>query len=144
MKKLLCILLDVLTAAFLAGGWLIHSFTTKKLGMSRWVVFQSLKWKKALPLDVLKLVVPLLFLVLFAVLLKKYLDSRQKLSKPAFVRVAVCGLLLLFYVLFTVLADQKSVRAYYLLLPFLSLAVLLQLLNGFCCLQSSLPAGSSD
>ena len=54
MKKILFVFLDLLSIAFLAGGYAIQYFTKRKLGMVRWVVFKNKQLQEQMPVDVLK------------------------------------------------------------------------------------------
>ena len=46
MKKIIYIFLDLLTIAFLIGGYAFQYFTRKKLGMLRWVNYQNMQIQK--------------------------------------------------------------------------------------------------
>ena len=54
MKKIIYICLDLLTIAFLIGGYAFQYFTRKKLGMLRWVNYQNMQLQKNHVYDVLK------------------------------------------------------------------------------------------
>lgn len=54
MKKIIYICLDLLTIAFLIGGYVFQYFTRKKLGMLRWVNYQNMQLQKNHVYDVLK------------------------------------------------------------------------------------------
>ena len=43
MKKIIYTFLDLLTIAFLIGGYVFQYFTRKKLGMLRWVNYQNMQ-----------------------------------------------------------------------------------------------------
>ena len=46
MKKIIYTFLDLLTIAFLIGGYVFQYFTRKKLGMLRWVNYQNMQIQK--------------------------------------------------------------------------------------------------
>lgn len=54
MKKIIYTFLDLLTIAFLIGGYVFQYFTRKKLGMLRWVNYQNMQIQKNPVYDVLK------------------------------------------------------------------------------------------
>ena len=54
MKKIIYICLDLLTIAFLIGGYAFQYFTRKKPGMLRWVNYQNMQLQKNHVYDVLK------------------------------------------------------------------------------------------
>lgn len=54
MKKIGCILTAVIEIAALAGAYIIHYYTERKLGMIRYVNFKNMTWEREYPIEILK------------------------------------------------------------------------------------------
>ena len=67
MKKIIYICLDLLTIAFLIGGYAFQYFTRKKLGMLRWVNYQNMQIQKNPVYDILKVAAAIVLIVLIIV-----------------------------------------------------------------------------
>lgn len=130
MKRILCILLNLFSAAFLTGAYLIQYFTMRKLGMNRFVVYQQMKWQKRIPVDLLKYVALLLALFLTVYMLVRMIKRWEQIKhrSQAVVQLIVLVVLTLYYAYFTVFMNKSLVRSYYLMMPMIGLAVLMQLL----------------
>ena len=69
MKKIIYTFLDLLTIAFLIGGYVFQYFTRKKLGMLRWVNYQNMQIQKNPVYDILKYITVTAAIVLIVLIL---------------------------------------------------------------------------
>lgn len=129
MKRVFYVLSDLLIVALLAGAYLVQYFTKKKLGMSRWVVYQVMKAEKSLPIEVLRFVAPVAALLLVVLLFWLYGKRKNRLTRIVFFMVLFSGALAFFYLGFTVFLSQDTIRSYYLVLPLIGLANVVQILK---------------
>ncbi|MDO5145391.1 MAG: hypothetical protein Q4D60_00090 [Eubacteriales bacterium] len=129
MKKLCYIMTDVMTAAFLGGAWTLQYFSKRKLGMSRWVGYQTSKWKERLPLEALRLLVPLVLLLFLVIIIRHYWKKRKSYKKIVHgTMVLAVGMSILCLGIILV-NTPETMRAYYLVFPLLSAACILQMIK---------------
>lgn len=129
MKKAICILLDLFSILFLAGGYLIQHFTMAKLGMNRWVVYQQMKAKKAMPVDLLRYVVPIVLLLLILFLWNRFMKEKKQ-SLIDRIMMIIMTLAEAFYLGFSVIMNSGKLRAIYLVLPCIGLSVVMLFLRN--------------
>ena len=111
MKKIIYIFLDLLTIAFLIGGYVFQYFTRKKLGMLRWVNYQNMQIQKNPVYDILKyIIVAAIVLIVLSIVIMQILGIS--------------------YLEITVLKSIESFPAYYFLMPFLGAATLMQIIRN--------------
>lgn len=130
MKKVLFVVLDILTIAFLVGGYVIQYFTKRKLGMMRWVIFKNSKWHEKMPLDVLKYAVAAVVFLLALLAIRGFLKKRANMGLINTVMVFVMAALTVAYLGFTMFVSSDTVRAYYLIMPMIGAAALLQVIRN--------------
>ena len=76
MKKIIYTFLDLLTIAFLIGGYVFQYFTRKKLGMLRWVNYQNMQIQKN-PYDILKYITVAAAIVLIVLIIVGYRKKKE-------------------------------------------------------------------
>lgn len=130
MKRILFALLDLLTIAFLAGGYVMQYFTKRKLGMVRWVNFQERKIQEAIPVDVVKYAAVIVVLLLTIMVVRGFMKKRKSIGKIDTVMMAVLGILVLVYLGFTLFLTIEVTRVYFLILPMVGAAALLQVIRS--------------
>lgn len=130
MKKVLFVVLDILTIAFLVGGYVIQYFTKRKLGMMRWVIFKNSKWHEKMPLDVLKYAAVAVVFLLALLAIRGFLKKRANMGLINTVMVFVMAALTVVYLGFTMFVSSDTVRAYYLIMPMIGAAALLQVIRN--------------
>ncbi len=135
MKKVLYIISDLLIAALLAGAYILQYFAKRKLGMNRWIVFKISKVKEALPIETLRYAAVAVVLVLVVLLVIMYGRLRKECKKIVFYMVMVSVLLAVFYLGFALCFSQEKIRAYYLALPLIGLANVVQILKTFTAMK---------
>ncbi len=135
MKKVLYIISDLLIAALLAGAYIVQYFAKRKLGMNRWIVFRISKVKEALPIDMLRYVAVAAVLALAVLVLILYGRNRKAYQKILLLMVIVTIVLAAGYLGFTLYFSQERVRAYYLMLPLIGLANVVQLAKTFTAMK---------
>ncbi len=135
MKKVLYIISDLLIAALLAGAYIVQYFAKRKLGMNRWIVFKISKVKEALPIEMLRYVAVAAVLALVVLVLLLYGRNRKAYQKIVLPMVIVTIVLAAGYLGFTLYFSQERVRAYYLMLPLIGLANVVQLAKTFTAMK---------
>ena len=126
MKKIIYTFLDLLTIAFLIGGYVFQYFTRKKLGMLRWVNYQNMQIQKNPVYDILKYIT-VAAIVLIVLSIVGYRKKKELLGKIDFVMIVIMQILGISYLGITV---SKSIPAYYFLMPFLGAATLMQIIRN--------------
>lgn len=129
MKKLLYIIGNILIVSLLAGAYVLQYFAERKLGMNRWIVFKIRKVEEAVPIGMLRYAAVALVLILTAALVVSYNKYRRKLKRIVLAMTAVTVLLAVGYLVFTAAFSQEQIRAYYLMLPLIGLACLVQIVK---------------
>ena len=77
MKKIIYIFLDLLTIAFLIGGYAFLYFTRKKLGMLRWVNYQNMQIQKNPVYAILKYITVAAAIVLIVLIIVGYRKKKE-------------------------------------------------------------------
>ena len=129
MKKIIYTFLDLLTIAFLIGGYVFQYFTRKKLGMLRWVNYQNMQIQKNPVYDILKYIT-VAAIVLIVLSIVGYRKKKELLGKIDFVMIVIMQILGISYLEITVLKSIESCPAYYFLMPFLGAATLMQIIRN--------------
>ena len=135
MKKVLYIISDLLIAALLAGAYIVQYFAKRKLGMNRWIVFKISKVKEALPIEMLRYVAVAAVLALAVLVLLLYGRNRKAYQKIVLPMVIVTIVLAAGFLGVTLYFSQERVRAYYLMLPLIGLANVVQLAKTFTAMK---------
>ena len=130
MKKIIYIFLDLLTIAFLIGGYVFQYFTRKKLGMLRWVNYQNMQIQKNPVYAILKYITVAAAIVLIVLIVMGYRKKKELLGKIDFVMIVIMQILGISYLGITVLKSIESFPAYYFLMPFLGAATLMQIIRN--------------
>lgn len=130
MKRVLFVLLDLLSAAFLAGGYVVQYFTRRKLGMLRWVNFQEGKLAEAVPVETVKYAA-LLVLLFFALwIVGRFVKKKNEIGKLDRVMLGVMVLLVAVDVVLTLTLTKDVTAAYFLILPLAGAAALMQIIRS--------------
>lgn len=130
MKRILCVLFDLLTLAFLIGSYAFHYFAKRKLGMVRWLNYTNMNLQEQMPLDILKYVAVVAIGVLAVIVMIGYLKKRTRLGKVDGIMMIFMLILVCVYAGFTVFESAEKLRAYYFMMPFLGMAVFMQVLRN--------------
>lgn len=137
MRKILYIITDFFIAALLAGAYMIQYYTKRKLGMNRWVVYKTSKIKEQVPAEMLRYAVLAAVLVLMALLIVQYGKRRRECKKTVLFMVIMSTVLSAGYLAFVLVLSEEDTHAYYLMLPLIVLAGLIQIIKTFlamrCC-----------
>lgn len=135
MKKILYIIADLLIMALLAGVYIVQYFAKRKLGMNRWIVFKISKVREVLPIEMLRYAAAAAAVLLAVLLVVVYGRYRKAYQKIVFPMVIATVLLAVFYLVFTLYFSQESIRSYYLVLPLIGLANIVQLIKTFAAMK---------
>lgn len=136
MKKILFILLDILSIAFLVGGYIIQYFTKRKLGMVRWVNFQERRVQEMLPVNTLKYAAAIAVLLLTIIILRSFLKKRTSLGMLNTIMMAVLVILAVAYLGCTLFITFEVTPAYFLILPMIGAAALIQIIRNIIVVWS--------
>lgn len=131
MKKIVMIIFDILTLALLASGYIIQYFTKRKLGMMRWINFHTYKYQKMLPLELLKYVAVSVIILLTVFIICRFMKKRKAAKMIDKITITVMAVVTLFDFGFALFSSLESVRAYYFIMPLLSVAALMQIIKNF-------------
>ena len=135
MRKLFYILLDILTAAFLCGGYITDYFTRRKLGMLRWINYYTAKYQKLLPLDLLKYAAAIVASLLVILLLLRLSRKWKQLGICDRTMAAIMTVIWILYLGLSLFVSQDNMRACYFVLPLTGLALLSQLIRNLLSLR---------
>lgn len=130
MKKIVMIIFDILTLALLASGYIIQYFTKRKLGMMRWINFHTYKYQEMLPLELLKYVAVSVIILLTVFIICRFMKKRKAAKMIDKITITVMAVVTLFDFGFTLFSSLESVRAYYFIMPLLSVAALMQIMKN--------------
>ncbi len=130
MKKIIYTFLDLLTIAFLIGGFVFQYFTRKKLGMLRWVNYQNMQIQKNPVYDILKYITVAAAIVLIVLIIVGYRKKKELLGKIDFVMIVIMQILGIIYLGITVLKSMEVLPAYYFLMPLIGAATLMQIIRN--------------
>lgn len=131
MKKIVMIIFDILTLALLASGYIIQYFTKRKLGMMRWINFHTYKYQEMLPLELLKYVAVSVIILLTVFIICRFMKKRKAAKMIDRITITVMAVVTLFDFGFALFSSLESVRAYYFIMPLLSVAALMQIIKNF-------------
>lgn len=131
MKKIVMIIFDILTLALLASGYIIQYFTKRKQGMMRWINFHTYKYQKMLPLELLKYVAVSVIILLTVFIICRFMKKRKAAKMIDRITITVMAVVTLFDFGFALFSSLESVRAYYFIMPLLSVAALMQIIKNF-------------
>lgn len=131
MKKIVMIIFDILTLALLASGYIIQYFTKRKLGMMRWINFHTYKYQEMLPLELLKYVTVSVIILLTVFIICRFMKKRKAAKMIDRITITVMAVVTLFDFGFALFSSLESVRAYYFIMPLLSVAALMQIIKNF-------------
>lgn len=130
MKRLLYIILDLLTVAFLVGAYVIQYFTKRKLGMLRWMNYQNMQFQKNASYGILKYITVLVALVLIILVIFGYKKRKEMMGKLNLVMIIIMSILEVVYLYVTVLLSTEKIASYYLVMPLIGAAVLMQIIRN--------------
>ncbi len=130
MKRLLYILLDLLTAAFLIGAYVIQYFAERKLGMLRWMNYQNMQFQKNASYGLLKYIIVLAALVLIVLIILGYKKKKEMMGKSDLLMMVTMSILELVYLYVTLLLSVEKMVSYYLLMPLVGASVLMQIIRN--------------
>ncbi|GLC79593.1 hypothetical protein [Lacrimispora brassicae] len=129
MKKIGYFIVTLVEILFLAGAYIIHYFTRKKMGMARYVIYKNQGWERTLPMEILKYtsvaVLTALTLLLLAVLIIRRKQKGRLTAAMHFTMVILTPL----YGAYTCISSTETMRAYYFISLMLGAAALLQIIK---------------
>lgn len=116
MKKILLFLCYVVSAGLFVGAYEIDYYTAAKLGMNRWVNFNTAALLEKYPMDTLVLALGVAMLVLIAIGAVRWVTGKRELRLfvPVTVLAAACAAVWFFH--FRATSGVSDNHAYYFIL----------------------------
>ncbi|MFT4105093.1 MAG: hypothetical protein QM657_04955 [Lacrimispora sp.] len=130
MKKIGYAAMTFTEVLFLAGAYLVHYFTRRKMGMARYVIYKNQSWEQDFPMETLKYTAVAVLTAVTLLLLAIWIKRRKGQEKPAPFTYAAMTILTTLYVSYTCISSIKTMRAYYFISLLLGLAALLQIVKA--------------
>lgn len=121
----------LLQVALIAGAFILNFFATTRMGMKRWLNYKNKTWLNTLPIEELKIAVFIILCVATLILIIISVKKIKSLSLIAKLSLLVLILGLIAYTIFMFSNNVSSLRAYYYMLPFFSLSLLIQVVKGY-------------
>lgn len=129
MKRFLCAVCDLLAVVFLTGTKVLADFSRRKLGLVRWLNYYNMKYRKELPVDILKyLAAVLVCLLIVLVLVSAWRKKSGIWDKIMLGAMACTGV---YYLGFTILKNVQTCKTYYFAMPLIGAAALMLILRNF-------------
>ena len=122
LRKIVCIVLDLLSLASIVGVLVMQHFATTRMGMIRWLNSCNRGIESSMPLDLLPIVavaIAAICLTISIVLTFKKKDAKKLVSFALIISAAIC-LLCVLYVIFG--TDTKTLRIHYFAILLFSMA----------------------
>lgn len=153
MKRVLFLLLDLLAFSAAGGAYAVYDFSRRKLGMQRWVNYQTMRLQKLFPLEPIKIAVCILmilcllalFFLFFRSWKQKKAQKQKKIQKIRDCRrLAAADVIMLLFstisgAVFLFLASAFSVRelsSYYFILLLTGVAFLCAGVRNFLAVKN--------
>lgn len=129
MKKVLYVLALIIEIAALAGAYIIHYFTDRKMGMIRYVNYKNMGWERDYPMDMLKILCMAAVAVLTIIVLLFFLKKRKETTW--FVKAMnVCMIVLtVLYLSYTTVSSTETMPDYYFISVLFLLAAVVQIVK---------------
>lgn len=125
MKKIGYIVTIILQAAVLAGAWIVHYFTERRLGMVRYLNYKNMVWEREYPVEILKITGMITALLLTVFVFFLFLKKKGKASR---LTIAMCIGMIVLTVLYTGYtirwSDQEMTDYYFISILFLIAAII--------------------
>lgn len=129
--KVLYALTLLLQVALIAGAFILNFFATTRMGMKRWLNYKNKFWQNTLPIEELKIAVFVILCIATLILIIIAVKNIKSLSLLAKLSLLVLALGLALFAIFMFSNSVSSLRAYYYMLPFFSLSLLIQVVKGY-------------
>lgn len=135
--KVLYAITVLLQIALVAGAFILNYFATTRMGMKRWLNYKNKSWQAFLPLDEIQLVILVTFAIATLILIVLYIHKKNFHLNLVTISVIVTVIAIIADVVFTHANNVGDLKSYYYMLPFFSLALLIQIVKSYIFLFSS-------
>ncbi len=129
MKKAGYVLAVLLEIIVLAGAYMIHYFTNKKMGMARWVIYKNQGWERDYPMDMLEMMIMAVLVILTILIFLLFLKRKSAAGKLVMAMNVGMIVLTTVYVSYTLISSTETMRAYYFLSLLFGIAAAVQILK---------------
>lgn len=127
MKKVVYWIVDLLEIAFLVGAYLVNYFTTRKMGMLRFVVYENMMIEQNYTnIQSMKMIAVGVVILLAIITTLLYFVNKKNVN---ITMIAVTIVITFIYTWFTVMNSKDTYMAFYLISPLIGCATLLQILK---------------
>ncbi len=130
MKKIGYFILTLAEILFLAGAYIIHYFTRRKMGMARYVIYKNQGWERTFPMDTLKYTSVTVLTALTLLLLAAFMIRRKQKGRLVTVIYFTMIILTALYGTYTCISSTAAMRAYYFISLMFGAAALLQIIKA--------------
>lgn len=121
------LILDLLSLCAAGGAYAVYDFSRRKLGMQRWVNYQTMRVQKLLPLDRIVLLAELVIVLCLLALLFAFFKSRKQRGKMPFSDKITLFLSAVYgagFLFLSIAFSVKQLSSYYLVLLLIGIAFL--------------------
>ena len=121
LRKIVCIVLDLLSLASIVGVLVMQHFATTRMGMIRWLNSYNRGIESSMPLDLLQIVAVVIAgicLTISIILTFKKKEAKKLVSFALIISAAICFLCILYVIFGT---DTKTMRIHYFAILLFSL-----------------------
>lgn len=112
------------------GAYVIQYFTKRKLGMLRWMNFQNMQFQKNASYGILKYITVLVAILLVILIIGGYKKKKEKMEKFDLLMMVIMIVLEIIYLVVTVFFSTESITSYYLVMPLIGAATLMQIIRN--------------
>ncbi|MBS6559578.1 MAG: hypothetical protein KH355_04855 [Clostridiales bacterium] len=131
MKKAFYFIGTIVEILLLAGIFIIHYFTQRKMGMARYVIYKNQGWNRKYPIELLSNLTSLILIGLTVIVLALLIKRIQRISKFVVLMSAIMVILVASYLIFTRVYSVEVMRDYYFISAFLALVSFIQIIKTF-------------
>ena len=128
-------ILEILSLLGIIGVYLLHFFTTRKIGMLRWVNYYVNRWQKTYPTEAIIAAAAIIIVLVCALLFRSYARRRSFLSVKSRIRFFAVLIPAAVYLYCMVSMSVKNERAYFFMLLTAALSTLLQVIKNLLLLH---------
>lgn len=131
MKKVVYVIITIFEAALLAGAYIVHYFTVRKLGMLRYILYKNQVLERDYPVTLLKGITVAVILILTLAVLTYFWKKKKEVKKIVPVMVVVMVVLSVYCAGFTLIRSAETVRAYYFISGMSAVSAFIQIIKTF-------------
>lgn len=129
MKRILYFLVTFIEIVCLAGAYIFNYFTVRKLGMVRWVNYQTTQLTEKYPLGILEVAAGIMFVLGVVLAFRLFWKKRKQLKLFSWGVLLADLVMVIGYTGFIITKSFETLRAYHFVCLLLILSCFLQLVK---------------